>query len=419
MKTLACILLTFFVAFTEASSQISLNQLNTTYSETFNTLLSSGSATWNDNSTLQGWYHSRTGTGTTYLTGTGSSNTGGLYSFGSAASSDRALGGVPSSNATVGALTWGVRLVNNTGQTVNSITVSYYGEQWRVSGVNASQTISFYYQIGSNLTSLTAGTWSPNTFMDFASPVPNGSAAALDGNAAANRVLLSQTFSVTIAAGEEIMLRWVDIDHAGADHGMAIDDFSVSFSLTLLPVELVNFRAQLRNDIVELRWKTVTEKNNFGFEVQRKAGNGAWADVGFVAGQGTSNTPTEYAYNDAPPKEMLLRYRLRQVDRDGTVDFSPELRILREPISSRVDLTLAPNPLQSEGVLSVTLSESREVDVSVCNIIGARVMNVYEGPLEAGSHFFSLRMQDQIPGEYLLMYRSAGEVRVVRFVKMH
>ena len=65
--------------------------------------------------------------------------------------------------------------------------------------------------------------------LDFISPVTGGAAGALDGNLAANRV--TQTFTITglsIPNGTEVMLRWSDPDHTGADHGLSIDDFSVT-----------------------------------------------------------------------------------------------------------------------------------------------------------------------------------------------
>src|SRR5205085_409398 len=61
------------------------------------------------------------------------------------------------------------------------------------------------------------------------SPQPGTStAAALDGNAAANRTALSSTITVTVNNGQEVWLRWKDINDANNDHGLAIDDVSVT-----------------------------------------------------------------------------------------------------------------------------------------------------------------------------------------------
>ena len=65
--------------------------------------------------------------------------------------------------------------------------------------------------------------------LNFTSPITGGTAGALNGNLAANRVALSHTISgLNIPNGTEIMLRWADLDNTGADHGLSIDDFSVT-----------------------------------------------------------------------------------------------------------------------------------------------------------------------------------------------
>src|SRR5262249_60869348 len=70
--------------------------------------------------------------------------------------------------------------------------------------------------------------WTTVTALSFTGPVTGATASALDGNAAANRTLISGTLPVTVNAGQEIWLRWQDPDDAGSDHGLAIDDFSVT-----------------------------------------------------------------------------------------------------------------------------------------------------------------------------------------------
>ena len=131
-----------------APLQVSLSGLDVPYTQNFDTLPASGSATWTNNSTIPGWYHARTGTGTTIVANDGSSNAGNLYSYGTGTATDRALGSVGSGNAAVGNLFWGVRLQNNTGATITSLDVQYVGEQWRNSAA-AAQTVAFSYLVGS------------------------------------------------------------------------------------------------------------------------------------------------------------------------------------------------------------------------------------------------------------------------------
>ena len=76
-------------------------------------------------------------------------------------------------------------------------------------------------------------------------------------------------------------------------------------------------------DKVKLNWTTQTEVNNYGFDVERQAINGQWEKVGFVNGNGNSNSPKEYSYID---KNLIggskFLYRLKQVDNDGQFEYS-------------------------------------------------------------------------------------------------
>lgn len=211
---------------------LSVTTLGVAILQSFDTLPASGSATFTNDTTLPGWYHARTGTGTTIVANDGSSNAGNLYSYGTGTATDRALGSLGSGNAAIGNLFWGIRLTNNTGSTITSLDVSYVGEQWRNSAA-AAQTISFSYLVGSPTVTGTLAEFQSAgvavAALDFTSPITGGTAIALNGNLAANRVARSATISgLNIPNGTEIMLRWSDPDHTGADHGLSIDDFSVT-----------------------------------------------------------------------------------------------------------------------------------------------------------------------------------------------
>lgn len=200
--------------------------LSPAYSQNFDTLIASGSAAFVDDGTIAGWYSARTGTGATIVANDGSSNAGALYSYGTGTNAERALGTLGSGNAAVGNLLYGVRLVNNSADVVTALSVSYAGEQWRNSAA-VVQTVDFTYQIGA--AGLNSGAWTDVNALDFTSPVTGGTAGALNGNTVTNRATISGTISgLSLAPGQEIWLRWADIDHSGADHGLAIDDLSVT-----------------------------------------------------------------------------------------------------------------------------------------------------------------------------------------------
>ncbi|MFN0118932.1 MAG: hypothetical protein ACKV2V_00355, partial [Blastocatellia bacterium] len=220
---------------------ISLTTLGTAVTQNFDGLATSGTAnTWTDDTTLTGWYSQFTATPAnpaTYRADAGGSNTGAIYSWGTGIASERAFGSVASS--TPGDIYNAVKLTNNTGATITSLLISYSGEQWRAGGctgmgcVPASQKLDFQYQIVNAGVMTDANTpatgWTDHDMLDFTSPVTGtATAAALDGNATANRAAVSATITVTVANGQEIWLRWKDINDANNDHGLGVDDFSLT-----------------------------------------------------------------------------------------------------------------------------------------------------------------------------------------------
>ncbi|MEO7757957.1 MAG: ExeM/NucH family extracellular endonuclease, partial [Dokdonella sp.] len=209
--------------------------LDTPYTQNFNTLPQTGTIPWVNDSTIPGWYSVRSGTGTSIVADTGNGTGGNLYSYGSAAAvADRAIGTIGSSNGAAGNFFHGVALHNGTGATITSLDVAYVGEQWRSGGATSgAQTIAFSYLVGTpTVTGSLAEFQSAGnavTSLDFTSPINNTPAGLLDGNVAANRVAKTFTISgLNIPDGTDLMLRWSDPDHSGTDHGLAIDDVSVT-----------------------------------------------------------------------------------------------------------------------------------------------------------------------------------------------
>jgi predicted extracellular nuclease len=207
----------------------SLSALDVPYTQTFDSLAASGTSSV----TPPGWEFSESGTNanTTYVAGTGSGNAGDTYSFGAAGSTDRAFGMLQSGSLIP---TIGARFTNDTGETIQSIAITYTGEQWRLGTSGRTDRLDFQYS--TNATSIQTGTWIDVDTLDFNAPNSTGTVGLRNGNAAENRTTISSLITnVNIPAGATFWIRWSDFNASGADDGLAVDDFSITSGADAAP----------------------------------------------------------------------------------------------------------------------------------------------------------------------------------------
>ena len=154
-----------------------------------------------------------------------------------------------------------------------------------------------------------------------------------------------------------------------------------------VPVEMTSFTASAEGLNAELRWRTATEVNNYGYEVERRAiPNGIWGKIGFVAGAGTSNKPCEYTYTDKNLEAGKYTYRIKQVDNDGTFkySFSVEIQVLGMPKVFTLSESY-PNPFNPTTTIQFTVPQNGHVRLRIYNLIGQEVANLFDGPAEVGN----------------------------------
>lgn len=223
-----------------ATAQAQVSFTGTALTQNFDTLITTGTAqAWSNNTTLPGWsLFNKTPTAiTTYNAGDGSSNAGSFYSFGTGTGTERALGGAASGGAYFGSPASGTvagwiafAATNNTGSTATDFTIGYDGEQWRNGGNATAQTMVLEYGFGATFTGVT--TWTPaGSAFNFTSPVATATAAAVNGNVAGRVAGRGGTVNQTWAPGQTLWIRWIENNDAGNDHGLAIDNFSLTASL--------------------------------------------------------------------------------------------------------------------------------------------------------------------------------------------
>lgn len=420
---LSCLLLS--VAFSEdAAAQISINPFTKSYTQDFNGLPSSVTGTWEHGAQyFPGWFLYRTVPATTSLLfGTGSSNYGGLYSFGPTGSTDRALGAVSSGSSSVGEFAWGLMIQNNTGSTITSLNISFTGEQWRNGSPSSPQhNLTFWYATNVdasafNLSPKTDAGWTNVPELNFLGPVFKSGSGTVDGNAPANRRFLSSIIPITIPAGHYVMLRWKDLNELELDHGLAIDDFSLTWSTqvsggpTILPVELVSFKALASNNAVQLSWATASEKDNSHFIVERSLDGKTFTKIATITGKGTSSIRSNYIFTDEDPLPGISYYRLKQVDFDGTFEYSKVISVKMQAIRKAIL-----HPTITTDILQLDVPETIAYALTIVDLAGKEV---YRSTLQKGRRHYAIEVGKLRAGTYsLIVTNEAGFRQVLRFVK--
>lgn len=221
-----------------AKAAISYATAGTTYTENFDrpafTLADETGGTWTNDSTIPGWYWINTSgtTPSTFLaTDVDGPRQGQILSLGTPGGTDRAFGH-QSTNA-ISTIRYGVQILNVTGSTLDSFTLSYKGEQWRRPTGQSVETLAFEYQIfaagTANPLAVTTG-WTSVASLDFAAPNTAGASTNLDGNATGNFTLLSGGASgINWGAGQELWLRWTDLGESSSRlAALGVDDINFS-----------------------------------------------------------------------------------------------------------------------------------------------------------------------------------------------
>ncbi|OGU31369.1 MAG: hypothetical protein A2057_03810 [Ignavibacteria bacterium GWA2_35_9] len=175
-----------------------------------------------------------------------------------------------------------------------------------------------------------------------------------------------------------------------AKYAVQLLNYTIQYVKTgVVPVELTSFTSSISNGVVTLQWQTATEKNNKGFEVQRKIGT-KWETISFVNGRGTSTEINKYSYSDNLSKLNVagnISYRLRQVDFDGTSVLTKEVNVNFTSAPKSFSLSQNyPNPFNPSTTIRFALPFDSNVKISIYKVTGELVKVLLNGTKTAGNY---------------------------------
>ena len=181
-----------------------------------------------------------------------------------------------------------------------------------------------------------------------------------------------------------------------------------------VPVELVSFTSSVSGNNVLLKWNTATELNNQGFDVERAAIPGNWEKIGFVAGSGTTTEPRSYSFVDNDLNTGKYYYRLRQVDYNGTFEYSDVIQVeVVVPFDFALEQNY-PNPFNPNTMIRFSVPQNSMVNIKVYNIVGQEVAEIVNDVKTSGRYEISFEANGLASGIYLVKMQAGDFISTIK-----
>ncbi|MFZ4725800.1 MAG: hemoblobin-interacting domain-containing protein [Paludibacter sp.] len=181
-----------------------------------------------------------------------------------------------------------------------------------------------------------------------------------------------------------------------------------------LPVTLASLNSTIINRNIKLNWTTSSEINNSGFEIERKAIDGSFAKIGYVSGNGTVNTPTDYSFEDRNLQTGKYKYRLKQIDNNGNFEYFALNGEVEIGVPKKFDLSQNyPNPFNPVTKINFDLPENGLVNLRLYDMLGREVATLVNEVRTAGYYTVNFNASSLSSGIYF--YRmNAGKFSSIK-----
>ncbi len=233
--------------------------------------------------------------------------------------------------------------------------------------------------------------------------------------------MLTWTDKGTTISGYPSGMRSIRMTLSGKDsknwtgqYGPIFDDAYIQVNGSM-PVELTSFTVTMTGKNVELQWNTATEINNYGFDIEKKTDQ-QWNKIGFVSGNGTTNSAHSYSFVDREAAGKIS-YRLKQIDHDGKFKYSNAIEA--NIIGSVKEFLLGqnyPNPFNPTTIIAFALPAAGFTTLKVYDISGKEVATLVNEYLEAGVVQTQFNASHLSSGVYIYSLRSGSYAATKKLV---
>ncbi len=191
--------------------------------------------------------------------------------------------------------------------------------------------------------------------------------------------------------------------------------YFVTEYITTLPIELIRFQGQEIDGDTYLNWTTGAEINNDYFEIQASEDGQEWEIIRIVDGAGNSMSELNYLENLGEDKNRY--YRLKQVDFNGSYEYSNVIYLSRKNNNLDNELIIFPNPAENQLNILSQNSMGTEYSADIVGIDGSLVKSESFINFDSGN-IVSIPLNDLAKGVYTIMITNhSGLISAKRFVK--
>jgi hypothetical protein len=208
-----------------------------------------------------------------------------------------------------------------------------------------------------------------------------------------------------------------------------------------LPIQLAEFIVSTLRANAELKWRTETEVDNYGFEIERRGigvgSNGAteqrgeetvgnsslftihsspWSKVGFVRGSETSSSTHQYSYSDKDLSVGRYAYRLKQINQDGTFGYTGSIETVVNPPDAFAMLNNYPNPFNAATTIKYELPKEADVKLIVYDNLGRQVRELVNARQKPGYYTVDFNAQGLSSGMYYYRIVAGSFVKVKKLL---
>jgi len=188
----------------------------------------------------------------------------------------------------------------------------------------------------------------------------------------------------------------------------------------IVPVELTTFTSSITGNDVTLNWCTATEINNQGFQIERsnklEAKSGEWESIGFVIGNGTTTEAQSYSFADENLSAGEYQYRLKQIDYDGTFEYSNTIEVNIDLPKTFALLNCFPNPFNPSTKIIYEIPKQSNVLLKVYDILGNEVSILVNEMQSAGSYQIVFDASELSNGVYFYKLQAGNFVQTRKMI---